>query len=109
MYLMLSLLVKISDDNIDKKNFQKIVFDISCKFSPIGDNLYEMLNPFFWEKQEKIVNLLSAEFAQRALKKKLGSVASNRKPMHKPAVDIQICPSLCYIDLVLQKSVFYRV
>ena len=31
------------------------------------DNLHEISNPIFWEKQEKIINLSSAELAQGAL------------------------------------------
>ena len=34
----------------------------------IGDNLHEMSNSMFLEKQENIVNLSSAELAQRAVK-----------------------------------------
>ena len=41
------------------------VFIMSCKLSPlefsIGDNLHEMSNPVFWEKQEKYCKMLSAE------------------------------------------------
>ena len=33
---------------------QKTGFDISCKLSPLGDNLHELSNSVFWEKQEKI-------------------------------------------------------
>ena len=33
-----------------------------------GDNLHEMSNPVFWEKNTKNINLLSAEFAQRGVK-----------------------------------------
>ena len=36
-----------------------------------GDNLHEISNPVFWDKSEKKYhNLLSAEFAQRAVKVK---------------------------------------
>ena len=32
---------------------RKTGFDISCKLSPLGDNLHEMSNPVFLEKEEK--------------------------------------------------------
>ena len=36
-----------------------------------GDNLHEMLNPVFWEKKEKnIINLPSAENAQKMVQVK---------------------------------------
>ena len=31
-----------------------------------GDNLHEMLYPVFWKNKKNIMNLLSAEYAQRA-------------------------------------------
>ena len=43
---------------------QKTGFDISCK----GDNLHEMSNPIFWEKEEQYINLSSAELAKRVVK-----------------------------------------
>ena len=33
-----------------------------------GDNLLEMTKPVYWEKQDNIIDLLSAELAQRAVK-----------------------------------------
>ena len=48
-------------------------FDISCKLSPKGNNLHEMSNPVFW-KNEKNINLLSAELPQRVLKIKLSKL-----------------------------------
>ena len=46
---------------------QKTGFDISCKLSPLGDNLHEMSKPVFWKK----INLSSAEFAQKVVKVKV--------------------------------------
>ena len=44
---------------------RKIGFDISCKLSPKGDNLHEMLKPIFLENK-KSINLISVErFTQR--------------------------------------------
>ena len=34
----------------------------------LGDNLHEMSNPVFWENKKNIINLPSAESAQRVVK-----------------------------------------
>ena len=45
--------------------FQKIGFDISCKLFPKGDNLHEMSNSMFCEKQENIFqNVICQNFYQ---------------------------------------------
>ena len=33
-----------------------------------GDNLHEMSNPVFWENKKNIINLSSAELAQKSVK-----------------------------------------
>ena len=40
---------KFSRQQIDEIFSQKIRFDISCKLSPLGDNLHGMSNPTFYE------------------------------------------------------------
>ena len=40
----------------------------------IGDNLYEISNLFSWENMKNIVNLSSAELAQRVVKVKMSVV-----------------------------------
>ena len=34
----------------------------------IGDNLHEISNPVFWENKKNIINLSSAELAQKVVK-----------------------------------------
>ena len=51
-------------------------FGISCKLSlketiPQGDNLYEISNPVFRENKKNVINLPSAESAQRVVKVKM--------------------------------------
>ena len=63
------------------KNFSRQHFEIFFLFSQVigfcisfnlsfRDSLHEMSKPITWEKQENIVNLSSAELAQRVVKVK---------------------------------------
>ena len=45
---------------VPKKQVLTLHIDVSN-----WNNFYEMLNPVFWEKQENVINLSSAELAQR--------------------------------------------
>ena len=40
----------------------------------LGDNLHEMSNPVFWENKKNIINLSSAENAQRVVKVKVHTI-----------------------------------
>ena len=67
----LAFWVKFSADHILKcfYFFQKTGFDISANnIVSHGNNLHELSNPVSWKNKKNIVNLSSAELAQRVVK-----------------------------------------
>ena len=55
--------------NTPGKNFSRLHIEIFFLVFPENrDNLHEMSSPVFWENKVSIINLLSAELAERVVK-----------------------------------------